>query len=127
MLLPTVRSHSPFSPWDWGQYHARGIPDLGWLQPILQLVIAGAAIALAFVPRRKTPLQLASLTAALLMAFELALTHWAALYIAWFFPFLALAVLAGTELGGVVPAGSRAEGRVEPEPRTEPRPSGAPA
>jgi uncharacterized membrane protein len=51
------------------------------------------------------------------MAFELALTHWAALYIAWFFPFLALAVLAGTELGGVVPQRSRAAARVEGEPR----------
>lgn len=115
--------HSPFSPWDWGQYHARGIPDLGWLQPIVQLVIAGAAVAVAFVPRRKTPLQLAALTAALLMAFELALTHWAALYIAWFFPFLALAVVAGTELGGVVPQRSRADARVE----SEPRPSAVPA
>jgi hypothetical protein len=37
------------------------------------------------------------------MGFELVLTHWAALYIAWFFPFLALAVVAGHELGGVVP------------------------
>jgi len=24
--------HSPFSLWDWGQYHARGIPDLAWLR-----------------------------------------------------------------------------------------------
>ena len=61
-----------------------------------------------FVPRRKSPLQLAALTAALLMGFELVLTHWAALYIAWFFPFLALAVVAGSELGGVVPERARA-------------------
>ena len=26
---------SPFSPWDWGQYHARGIPDLHAVQVIL--------------------------------------------------------------------------------------------
>jgi uncharacterized membrane protein len=90
-------------------------------------VVAGAALALAFVPRRKTPLQLAALSAALLMAFELALTHWAALYIAWFFPFVALAVLAGTELGGEVPARSAAPARLEPEPRSEPHPSGATA
>ena len=61
------------------------------------------------------------------MAFELTLTHWAALYIAWFFPFLALAVLAGTELGGEVPARSAARARLEPEPRTQSRPSGATA
>jgi hypothetical protein len=41
------------------------------------------------------------------MGFQLALTHWSALYIAWFFPFVVLAVLAGTELGGVVPERSR--------------------
>lgn len=119
--------NSPFSPWDWGQYHARGIPDFGWLQRILQLVLAGAALALAFVPSRKTPLQLAALTAALLMAFELVLTHWAALYIAWFFPFLVLAVVAGPELGGVVPERSGAHGAIHREPRTEVRPSGATA
>jgi hypothetical protein len=118
---------SPFSPWDWGQYHARGIPDLGWLQRILQVALAGAAIALAFVPRRKSPLQLAALTAALLMAFELVLTHWVALYIAWFFPFLVLAVVAGPELGGVVPKRARVPAGLEREPQLEARPSGATA
>ena len=97
---------SPFSLWDWGQYHADGIPDLKWVQEVLQVRLVIAAVAVAFVPRRKSPLQLAALTAALLMGFELVLTHWAALYIAWFFPFLALAVVAGPELGGVVPARS---------------------
>jgi hypothetical protein len=99
-----VERNSPFSPWDWGQYHAEGIPDLRWLQRVLQVVLVAAALALAVVPRHKSPLQLAALTAALLMGFELVLTHWAALYIAWFFPFLALAIVAGPELGGVVPA-----------------------
>ena len=27
---------SPFSLWGWGQYHAAGIPDLGWLRTALQ-------------------------------------------------------------------------------------------
>ena len=98
---------SPFSLWDWGQYHAEGLPDLRWLQRALQLSVVAAALALAFVPRRKSAFQLAALTGALLMGFQLALTHWSALYIAWFFPFIALAVLAGTELGGVVPDRSR--------------------
>ena len=93
---------SPFSLWDWGQYHAQGLPDLRWLQRILQVALVAAALALAFVPRRKSPFQLAALTAALLMGFQLALTHWSALYIAWFFPFVALACFAGPELGGVV-------------------------
>jgi hypothetical protein len=94
---------SPFSLWDWGQYHAQGLPDLRWLQRLLQVALVATALALAFVPRRKSPFQLAALTAALLMGFQLALTHWSALYIAWFFPFVALAFFAGAELGGVVP------------------------
>jgi hypothetical protein len=52
------------------------------------------AVAVAFVPRRKSPLQLAALTAALLIGFELVLTHWFYLYLPWFFPFVAFAVLA---------------------------------
>jgi hypothetical protein len=39
-------------------------------------------------------LQLAALTAILLLGFELVLTHWFYLYIPWFFPFIALVVLA---------------------------------
>jgi hypothetical protein len=85
---------SPFSIWDWGQYHARGIPDLHLVQlPLIGLVLAGA-VAAAFWPRRKSPLQLAALTAALVLGFELVLTHWFFLYIPWFFPFVAFAVLA---------------------------------
>jgi hypothetical protein len=118
---------SPFSPWDWGQYHAQGIPDLKWLQRILQVALVGAALAVAFLPRRKSPLQLAALTGALLMGFELVLTHWAALYIAWFFPFLVLAVVAGTELGGLVPERARARGGFERERRVEVGLAGSPA
>jgi hypothetical protein len=44
------------------------------------------------VPRRKGPLELAALTAALLIGFELVLTHWFYLYIPWFLPFVALAL-----------------------------------
>ena len=83
---------SPFSLWDWGQYHARGIPDLGWTQLAVQagaLVLAGAV---AFVPPRKGPLELAALTAAVLLAFQLALTHWFYLYLPWVLPFVALAL-----------------------------------
>lgn len=89
---------SPFSLWDWGDYHAEGLPDLKWLQRALQLLLVIGAVAVAFVPRRKTPLQLAALTGALLVGFELLLTHWAALYVAWFFPFVALATVTGTAL-----------------------------
>ena len=37
---------------------------------------------------------LAALTAAILIGFELTLTHWFYLYIPWFFPFVAFVVLA---------------------------------
>jgi hypothetical protein len=85
---------SPFSIWDWRQYHARGIPDLHLPHQALKVAVVVGAIAAAFVPRRRSPLQLAALTAALLMSFELVLTHWFYLYIPWFFPFVAIAVLA---------------------------------
>jgi hypothetical protein len=88
-----VGRESPFSIWDWRQFHA-GLPDLHVLQRVLQVALLVGAVALAFVPRRKSPLQLAALTAALLIGLELVLTHWFYLYLPWFFPFVAFAVLA---------------------------------
>ena len=85
---------SPFSIWDWGQYHARGIPDLSVPHKVVQALVLLGAVAAAFVPRRKTPLQLAALTAALIVAFQLVLTHWFYLYLPWFFPFVAFALFA---------------------------------
>ncbi len=85
---------SPFSIWDWRQYHARGLPDLHLIQDALgALLIAGAA-ALGWWPRRRSPLQLAAFTAVLLIGFELVLTHWFYLYLPWFFPFVAITLLA---------------------------------
>jgi hypothetical protein len=88
-----IRRDSPFSIWDWGQYHA-GLPDLHVLQWVLEGLLGVGAVAAYFLPRRKSPLQLAALTAALLLGFELVLTHWFYLYLPWFFPFAAFAVLA---------------------------------
>jgi hypothetical protein len=91
---------SPFSIWDWGQYHASGIPSLRLVQlPLIGIVLAGAALA-AFYPRHRSPLQFAALTAALLIGFELVLTHWSYLYLPWFFPFAAFAVLAPNRAAG---------------------------
>jgi hypothetical protein len=84
---------SPFSIWGWGQYHARGIPDLGFLQPVVALLAVALAAVLAFVPRRKGPVELAALTAAVLVAFELTLTHWFYLYLPWVVPFALLWLL----------------------------------
>jgi hypothetical protein len=85
---------APWSLWDWRQYHARGLPDLHVLQHVLQALLVAAAIAAAFFPRRKSPLQLAALTAVLLAGFELVVTYWLYTYIPWFYPFAALTLLA---------------------------------
>jgi hypothetical protein len=83
---------SPFSIWDWDEYP--GFPDLSTVQSALKVTLVVAAVALAFVPRVRNGLQLAALSGALLIGFELVLTHWFYLYIPWFFPFVAFALLA---------------------------------
>jgi hypothetical protein len=83
---------SPFSVWGWAEYP--GYPDLAVVQTVLKSVLVAAALALGVFPRRKSPLQLAALSAALLIGFELVLTHWFYLYIPWFFPLAAVALLA---------------------------------
>ena len=52
------------------------------------------AVAVAFVPRDKTPLQVAALGAAVLIALQLALSHWFYLYIVWWLPLALVALLA---------------------------------
>jgi hypothetical protein len=86
--------HSPFSLWDWGQYHARGLPDLHWLQRVLQGLLVIGALVLGRWPRHRSPLRLAAFTGVLLVGFEIVLTHWSFLYLPWFFPFVAFALLA---------------------------------
>ncbi len=94
---------SPFSLWGWGQYHAAGIPDLGWLRTMLQPLVVGLALLAAFWPRRRGPLELAALTAAILLATQLVLTHWFYLYLPWALPFVALAVLLPESDGRAAP------------------------
>ncbi len=77
---------SPFS--IWGQE-----PGLGWLQTVVKVLAVAFAVLVAFVPRRKTPLQFAALGAAVLIALEMALEHWFYLYIVWFLPFVLIALL----------------------------------
>jgi len=104
---------SPFSLWDWRQYHARGLPDLHVLQKVLEGLLVAAAFVVAVVPRHKSPLQLAALTAALLAAFELVLTYWLYTYIPWFFGFAAIAVLAPAAVAVRAPAAEPLD--VDPE------------
>jgi hypothetical protein len=83
---------SPFSVW--GQDES--------LEPIRLVILAATgllAIALAFVPRRKSLLQVAAFGAALMLGVQLTLHHWFYLYIVWFFPLMliALCLLEPTE------------------------------
>jgi hypothetical protein len=112
---------APWSIWDWGQYHARGLPNLHVVQRVLQGLLVAGAFVVAFVPRRKSPLQLAALTAALLAGFELCLTYWLYTYIPWFFPFAAIAVLA--PLAVVVRAPAAPELDVDPQELDPGRPA----
>ena len=84
---------SPFSLWDWRQYHAKGLPNLRWVQRVLFGTLVAGSIALAWWPRRRSPLRMAAYTGALLVGFESVLTHWSWLYLPWFFPFVAIALL----------------------------------
>ena len=88
---------SPFSIWDWHQYHASGLPDLRLVQKVFQVLLVLGAVVLPFYPRRKSPLQLAALTAALLLGFQLVQTYWFYTYVPWFFPFLIFAFFAPRE------------------------------
>jgi hypothetical protein len=75
---------SPFSVW--------GQANLEWLRTILLVALAALALALAFVPRAKSPLQVAALSAALVIGVQLTLHHWFYLYIVWFYPLLLVAL-----------------------------------
>ncbi len=81
---------SPFSLWGWGQYYAEGIPDLGFMQPVLAGLAIVLGLVVGLVPREKGPVELAALTAAVLVAVELSLTHWFYLYLPWVLPFVLL-------------------------------------
>jgi hypothetical protein len=76
---------SPFSLW--GQ--------VAGLEPLRMAILAATgvlAIAFAFVPKRKTLVQVAALGAALLISLQLTAQHWFYLYIVWFYPLLLVAM-----------------------------------
>jgi hypothetical protein len=77
---------SPFSVW--GLY---GLPSAA--QTAVQVAAALLAVVVAFVPRRRTLVQVAALGAAVLIALQLGVTHWFYLYVVWFFPLVMLALL----------------------------------
>jgi hypothetical protein len=103
---------SPFSLWDWRQYHARGLPDLHHLQTVLQVALVAGALALWRWPAHRSPLRLAAFTGALLVGFEIVLTYWIYLYLPWFFPFVAFALIAWTAAEAPRPAAPLPDARI---------------
>jgi hypothetical protein len=86
-----VGRDSPFSVW--GQH--------GGLDPLwtaVKVAAGGLALLVAFVPRRKTPVQVAAVGAAVLVAVQIAAAHWFYLYLVWFAPFAFVAFMSRHEL-----------------------------
>jgi hypothetical protein len=90
---------APFSVW--GLYGGLSIE-----QHVVQGLAVLLAIVIAFVPRRRSVIEVAALGAAVLIAIQLGVTYWFYLYIMWFLP-LALLALFGAE--------PSAPGAAEPE------------
>lgn len=85
---------SPFS--IWGQ-----APSLEPIRIGLLVLLGGLSLAFAFVPRDKSLIQVAALSAALLILLQLTLHHWFYLYIVWFYPLLLVGLASS---GRVLPA-----------------------
>ena len=96
--------NTPFSVWGlWG--------GLGVVQHVVEGAVAGLAIAVAFVPRRRGVVEVAALAGAVIIALQLVANYWLYSYIVWFFP----AAIVG--LIGFYP--SRVASRGDEKPRLE--------
>ncbi len=101
---------SPFS--IWGQN-----PGLDTLLTVAKLAVAGLAVAVAFVPRRRTTAQVAALGAAVLIATQVIAIHWFYLYIDWIVPFVLVALFCEYRTGrGHVPRPQPATLHLAPQP-----------
>ena len=78
---------SPFSIWSLE-------PSLEPLQTASKAFAALFAAVLFFVPRRRSPIQIAALAAAALIAVQVTATHWFYPYAVWFAPLVLVAVFA---------------------------------
>jgi hypothetical protein len=109
---------SPFSVW--GQ-----ASSLAWLHTLIKVIAVGLAVIVAFIPRRRDPVTVAALGAAVLVGFQLAAGHWFYLYIVWFAPFALVALFAPYVPTAAEPeAGSaQSNGLARLRPPRSPRPS----
>jgi hypothetical protein len=81
---------SPFSVW--------GLePSLDGLQKVARVFPVLLGSALFFVPRHRTPLQIAALGAAVLIATQVGSTHWFYFFILWWTPFVLVNAFATQE------------------------------
>jgi Glycosyltransferase family 87 len=120
---------APFSIWGlWGGLHIE--------QHIVQGLAVLLAVVAAFVPRRRTTVQVAALAGAILIAVQLGVTYWFYLYLVWFLPPALVALFGSQPLwtaepqrGGVV--GDRdaepSDARVPARPTALPPPVPTPA
>ncbi len=103
---------TPFSVWGlWG--------GLGWLQSLLQGAVVALALGAAFVPSRRTVVDVAALGAGILIALQLTLNYWLYPYIVWFLPLALVALVAKHPEREPPPAGmvdADAEPEGEPPP-----------
>ncbi len=81
---------SPFSIWGLA-------PALEFLQTATRVLAVALGIAVAFVPRRKTPAQVAALGAAVIIATQAGGTHWFYFYVVWFLPLVLAAIFLAHE------------------------------
>jgi hypothetical protein len=123
---------TPFSVWGlWG--------GLGFEQHLVEGGAVALAIAVTFLPRRRTVIEVAALGAAVLIALELCANYWLYSYVVWFFPLvivalfashrstLAWAIATAEEEGAErapLPAGARP---LRPSPTARPAPAPGPA
>jgi hypothetical protein len=87
-----VDRDSPFG--IWGQ-----VPGLEPLRLAILAATGLLAIAFAFVPKRKSLVQIAALSAGLLISLQLTAQHWFYLYVVWFYPLLLVAMSSSEESG----------------------------
>jgi hypothetical protein len=78
---------TPFSVWGlWG--------GLGAVQHLLEGAVIAFALGAAFLPARRDVVDVAALSAAVLIALQLVGNYWLYPYIVWFFPLVIFAILA---------------------------------
>jgi hypothetical protein len=85
-----------FSPW---ALHAGLKP----IARVIEVAVLALAAAVAFVPRRRSFVQVSALAAMLTIAVQLPAIHWFYYYIVWFMPFVLVALLASPHPGAPEP------------------------